>query len=226
MPNFSSAAAAGSDPGITGSQLGTWIALLRGINVGGNNILPMAELRNDLEALKLTNVRTYIQSGNVVFDSAATTPSALAKRIGEQIEEQHGFRPRVLILSREDFLAAIETNPFPEAASHPKTLHFFFLAEPAADANMQALDDARSPTEAYKLTDRVFYLHAPDGIGRSKLAAKVERHLRVVTTARNYRTCAGKGPWGSPMSPRQSRGCEQGFAARTGTQTSRSRADT
>lgn len=161
---------------------------MRGINVGGHNILPMADLRNDLESLKLTNVRTYIQSGNVVFESAATTPSALAKRIDERIEELHGFRPRVLILSREDFLAAIETNPFPEAASDPRTLHFFFLAEPAADPDLQAIDDARSSTENYKLTDRVFYLHAPDGIGRSKLAANVEKHLRVVVTARNYRT--------------------------------------
>lgn len=161
---------------------------MRGINVGGHNILPMADLRNHFESLELTNVRTYIQSGNVVFDAAATTPSALAKRIDERIEQQHGFRPRVLILSREDFLAAIEMNPYPEAASDPRTLHFFFLAEPAADPDLQALDEARSPTENYKLTDRVFYLHAPDGIGRSKLAANVEKHLRVVATARNYRT--------------------------------------
>ena len=72
--------------------------------------------------------------------------------------------------------------------SHPKTLHFFFLAEPAVDPNTKALDDARSSTEYYKLTDHVFYLHAPDGIGRSKLAANAEKHLGVVTTARNYRT--------------------------------------
>ncbi len=71
---------------------------------------------------------------------------------------------------------------------HTKTLHFSFLFEPPADPDLKALADAKSPTESYKLTDRVFYLHAPDGVGRSKLAANAEKHLGVVTTARNYRT--------------------------------------
>lgn len=166
----------------------TWIALFRGINVGGNNILPMAELRSDLELLKLKNVRTYIQSGNVVFESTAKTASSLSRRIGAQIEKQYGFRPHILILDRQDLLSAIESNPFPREVSNPKTLHFCFLAEPAANPDMKAIDSARIPSERYKLTDRVFYLHAPDGIGRSKLAAKVEKYLGVVTTGRNYRT--------------------------------------
>ena len=166
----------------------TWIALFRGINVGGNNILPMAELRRDLESLRLENVRTYIQSGNVVFDSAARSASSLAERIGRQTEERHGFRPHLLILEREHLQAAIKANPFPEAVSAPQTLHFFSLAEPATDPDLEALDDAKSATESYKLTDGVFYLHAPDGVGRSKLAASAERYLGVVTTARNYRT--------------------------------------
>ena len=150
--------------------------------------MPMAELRSDLEALKLKNVRTYIQSGNAVFDSTAKTASSLTSKIVRRIEEKHAFRPHVLILNRDDLLTAIESNPFPEAAPHPKTLHFFFLAASAVDPNTKALDDIKSPTESYKLTDRVFYLHAPDGSGRSKLAANVEKHLGVVVTARNYRT--------------------------------------
>ena len=168
--------------------MATWIALFRGINVGGNNILPMAKLKSDLESLKLKNVRTYIQSGNAVFDSSAKTASSLTKNIARRIEEQHGFRPHLLIFNRKDLLAAIESNPFPKAVSDPKTLHFFFLAEPASDPDMEALDNAKTSTEKYKLTDRVFYLHAPDGIARSKLAAHAEKHLGVVTTARNYRT--------------------------------------
>ena len=166
--------------------MATWIGLFRGINVGGNNILPMAKLKSDLESLKLRNVRTYIQSGNVVFDASAKTASSLTKKIVRRIEEHHGFRPHLLILNREDLLTAIESNPFPEA--HPSTLHFFFLAEPAADSDTKALENAKSPTENYKLTSHVFYLHASDGIGRSKLAANVEKYLGVVTTARNYRT--------------------------------------
>ena len=166
----------------------TWIALLRGINVGGNNILPMAKLKSDLESLNLKNVRTYIQSGNIVFDSTAKTASSLSSKIARRIEERHRFRPQLLILRAEDLLLAIESNPFPKAVSDPKTLHFFFLAEPASNPDTKALDDAKTSSERYKLTDGVFYLHAPDGIGRSKLAANAAKHLGVVTTARNYRT--------------------------------------
>lgn len=166
----------------------TWIALFRAINVGGNNILPMDKLKSDLESLKLKNVRTYIQSGNVVFDSTAKTASSLTNKIGGKVEKQYGFRPHLFILDRKAFQSAIKSNPFPKAVSDPKTLHFFFLSEPASDPDTEALDKAKAPTESYKLTDSIFYLHAPDGIGRSKLAATVEKHLGVVTTARNFRT--------------------------------------
>jgi uncharacterized protein (DUF1697 family) len=85
-------------------------------------------------------------------------------------------------------LAAIESNPFPQAVADPKTLHFFFLSEPASEPDTEALDKAKTSTEQYKLTDGVFYLYAPHGIARSKLAANAEKHLGVATTARNYRT--------------------------------------
>ena len=166
----------------------TWITLFRGINVGGNNVLPMAELKEDLETLKLKNVRTYIQSGNVVFDATAKTVASISKKIKKRIEERHGFEPKILILSQDELAAAVEANPFPKAQSDPKTLHFFFLAESTSDSNMDAIESARKATESFKLTDCVFYLHAPEGIGRSKLAANVEKHLGVTTTARNFRT--------------------------------------
>ena len=164
------------------------IALFRGINVGGRNVLPMAKLRRELETLGLENVRTYIQSGNVVFDTASQADEVLAEEIRDRIETGYGFRPHLLLLGQDDLQAAIENNPFPEAISDPKTLHFYFLAEPAVNADLTAIEAAKAATEEYQLTDRVFYLHAPDGIGRSKLAANVEKHLSVVTTARNYRT--------------------------------------
>ncbi len=168
--------------------MATWIALFRGINVGGNNILPLAKLKSDLESLQLKNVRTYIQSGNAVFDSRSKTSLSLTKNIARRVEEQPGFRPHLLIFNRTYLLTAIESNPFPKAVSDPSTLHFFFLAEPALNPDMEALENAKASTEKYKLTDRVFYLHAPDGIARSKLAAHAEKLLGVVTTARNYRT--------------------------------------
>jgi uncharacterized protein (DUF1697 family) len=166
----------------------TWIALLRGINVGGRNILPMAELRTDLEALGLDGVRTYIQSGNVVFRASDATAESLAETIAGAIEDRHGFSPSTFVLSHEQLAAAIDANPFPEGTAEPRTLHFYFLSAPAPEADLQALDAVRSENERYELTDEVFYLHAPDGIGRSKLAASVDRHLGVATTARNYRT--------------------------------------
>jgi len=165
-----------------------WIALFRAINVGGNNILPMKKLILDLEAMKLKNIKTYIQSGNVVFDSDLRSAKSLAKLIEERIEQQYGFLPQVLLLSPNDLQSAIDQNPFPDAVSDPKTLHFFFLEQPAVNPNIEALDAAKIATENYVVTDRVFYLHAPNGIGRSKLAVTAEKHLGVRATARNYRT--------------------------------------
>ena len=166
----------------------TWIGLLRGINVGGKNLLPMARLKSDLESLKLTNVRTYIQSGNVVFEASTGTAPSLAEKIRQRIHTQHGFRPEIMLLDCKALQTAVAQNPYPEAVADPKSLHFFFLAEPAVDADKVALEKAKAATESYRLTKRVFYLHAPDGIGRSKLAASAEKALGVVTTARNYRT--------------------------------------
>lgn len=165
-----------------------WVALFRGINVGGKNPLSMKQLTLDLAGLKARNVRTYIQSGNVVFDTDAGSAESLAKSIEVRIEQEYGFRPRVLLLSPDDLHNAIRRNPFPEAVADPTSLHFFFLERPAADPDIKALEAARAGSERYAVTDRVFYLHAPGGVGRSRLAAAAEKHLGVVTTARNYRT--------------------------------------
>lgn len=184
----SAVSAAGKGDKTTMTSANTWIAFFRGVNVGGKNLLPMAKLKNDLTSLKLKRVHTYIQSGNAVFEAPRTSAPALSNRIARCIEQRHGFRPHVLVLSRADLQRAVQLNPFPDAVAQPTTLHFFFLAEPAANPNRRAMEAARSPTETYWLSDAVFYLHAPDGIGRSKLAAGVEKYLGVVATARNYRT--------------------------------------
>ena len=176
----------------------TWITLLRGINVGGNNPLPMRELVVHLETLGLTDVKTYLQSGNAVFRAPKKrkSPAALEKQIAGHIEQHHRFRPRVLILTPDALERAATQNPFPEGEADPKTLHLSFLAEPARGSktakkpkpDLAAMESLKSPTERYQLIDRVFYLHAPDGIGHSKLAAKAEQLLAVECTARNWRT--------------------------------------
>ena len=94
----------------------------------------------------------------------------------------------MLILSASAFESALRCNPFPEAAADPKTLHLLFLASAPDSPDLDALAAVQSPTERFRLIGQVFYLHAPDGIGRSKLATKVEKALGVATTGRNWRT--------------------------------------
>lgn len=165
----------------------TYVALLRGINVGGHNKLPMAELRTLLQALGCEHVQTYIQSGNVVLRSAATA-AALARDISRAIHEHHGFEPHVLVLERSDLTAAMDNNPFSGHAEDPKSVHFGFLDSVPPNPDLDGLNAIRAPNERFELKDRVFYLHAPDGIGRSKLAARSEALLGVPMTDRNLRT--------------------------------------
>jgi uncharacterized protein (DUF1697 family) len=95
--------------------MATWIALLRGINVLGRKVVPMTALSAALERHGLQRVRTYIQSGNVVFQSSRGTPDTLARRIGKIVLDRHGFQPEVLVLSDRDLMRAAAGNPFPEA---------------------------------------------------------------------------------------------------------------
>lgn len=169
------------------SGVKTYIALFRGINVGGHNVLPMQDLVSILQGLGLRDVRTYIQSGNAVFRSPGSDAAALSDRIGAAVEASHGFRPEVMVLSLEELRAAEEACPYP-VDPDSKLVHLCFLAGPALDPDLEKMDAMKTATEEYVLADRVLYLHAPDGIGRSKLAAKVERLLGVSTTGRNWRS--------------------------------------
>ena len=168
--------------------MNTWILLLRGINVGGKNRLPMKALVEDLQSLHLENIKTYIQSGNAIFQTARELSPTLATQIASRIEGRHGFRPQVLLLSAAQLEQAIESNPFPEAVTAPKTLHLFFLTSAPAAPDIAALTAAQTSSEQFLLKGQVFYLHTPDGFGRSKLARTAERFLGVAVTARNWRT--------------------------------------
>jgi len=166
----------------------TYVALFRGINVGGTNVLPMKDLVTLLENIGSQNVKTYIQSGNAVFQSEEENASLLSNKIRAAIKKSHGFEPQLLLLTPKEIERAIESNPFPEAESEPKTLHAYFLASMPENPDLGALDNIKSDRERFALKDRVFYLHAPDGIGRSKLAANAEKLLGISMTARNWRT--------------------------------------
>lgn len=168
--------------------MNTYIALLRGVNVGGHNKLPMRELAQTLSALGLRDVRTYIQSGNVVFRSEEVDPAALSRQITAAIEQSRGFAPGAIVLERDSLRAAMAANPFPEAEADHKSLHLFFLDDGPAHPDLEALEAVRAANERFALINRVFYLHAPDGVGRSKLAEKAGRGWGVAITARNWRT--------------------------------------
>lgn len=164
----------------------TYIALLRAINVGGNNLIKMADLKQIMAELGYQNVRTYIQSGNVVFETDVTDRLAMADKISMAIEASHGFAPPIFILEKVEFIAALDGQKleFTEA----KYVYFYFLERPALDIKLPEIDALLAEGDAYILTDKVFYLHCPAGVGRSKLAAKLDRLLGVQTTARNLRS--------------------------------------
>ncbi|MDP6421490.1 MAG: DUF1697 domain-containing protein [SAR202 cluster bacterium] len=168
--------------------MNTWVAFLRGINVGGRNALRMKELATALADADCGDVMTYLQTGNVVFRSSESSAAALEARIERVVKAIRDIEVRVLALSSEELRKAIAANPFPQAESAPKTLHLFFLSKPPVDPDAESLDALKADDESFVLTDGVFYIHAPNGMSWSKLAARVEKLLGVDATARNWRT--------------------------------------
>lgn len=168
--------------------MNTYIALFRGINVGGSNILPMKLLITLLENLGCRNVTTYIQSGNAVFRHEENDASLLTRKIAAAVHESHGFEPFVMLLTTDKLKRAMASNPFPDAETDPSKLHLFFLASVPENPNLDVLKGIRAQSERFAVKRDVAYLHAPDGIGRSKLAARVERALGVAGTGRNWRS--------------------------------------
>lgn len=141
-----------------------------------------------MESIGLNNVKTYIQSGNVVFQSDSTDQTTLSQTIKTALCNSHGFAPDVFLLSIQELRDAITSNPFPEGVADPKTLHLSFLAAVPENPDFARLDRVKTKRERFKLINKVFYFHAPDGIGRSKLAMSVEKVMGVTMTARNWRT--------------------------------------
>ncbi|HEY4645164.1 MAG TPA: DUF1697 domain-containing protein [Steroidobacteraceae bacterium] len=168
----------------------TWIVLFRGINVGGKNMLPMKLLTALLEEAGCRDVRTYIQSGNVVLRSPLSDASRVATRIRMAVSDSRGFEPRVLVLNRAELQKAMAANPYREATAHPKSVHLFFLAERPTHPDIESLNGIKAKSESFTLDGRILYLHTPEGFGTSKLAERAERCLDVAATARNWRTCS------------------------------------
>ena len=166
-----------------------YVALIRGINVGGKAKLPMADLRAVMIGLGHADVSTYIQSGNVVFTSDRDDSAALEREIERGIAREAQLEVSAMIRSHAELAAVVAGNPFPESAARPSELHVSFLsAAPDAD-RLRGIDPARFAPDEYRLGDRVLYLRCPNGVGRSKLAGYPwERDLGLRATSRNWNT--------------------------------------
>lgn len=168
-----------------------YIALLRGINVGGKAKLPMAQLRELLAAEGFTNVRTLLQSGNVVLEAARTTPEKLGRRLEKLIKDRFELTVPCLVLTGQELRDALAVNPLAELADDGSKMVVIFLdAEPdpalLADNDPVALDPQRIVRRG-----RLIYQWCPNGILQSPpVPAIVERKLKVKATARNWNTAA------------------------------------
>ena len=156
----------------------THVALLRGINVGGNNKIAMADLRDVVASLGHTDVSTYIQSGNVLFTARETDTDALAADLERAIEQAFGLRPRVIVLSRAELAQVISDNPY-TAEPNPKYVHAMFfpavpgqqMRESVAAAEQQAAEKGGS--DEATVVGRTLFLHTPDGYGRSDVLSEI-----------------------------------------------------
>ncbi|MFF1376275.1 DUF1697 domain-containing protein [Streptomyces sp. NPDC058308] len=169
----------------------TYAALLRGINVGGHKKVPMAQLRTLLEGLGHGGVQTYLQSGNAVFTADHGDEESLAAEVRAAIEEHFGFAVDVLVRDGAYLRAVVDACPFPAADLAAKQLHVTYFSAPVDPGRFASIDQEAFLPEEFRLGDRVFYLYAPDGLGRSKLAEQLSRpalNKGLVATSRNWNT--------------------------------------
>ena len=163
-----------------------YIALIRGL--GGRYTIPMTELARILERQGLRDVKTYIASGNAVGRAGKLNVRKVGEQITREIDRARGFAPPVILLSLDELTRAIARNPYPEADDAPKSLHLVFLDEAPKKPDLATVKRLCKPNERFTLDGKVFYFHAPDGVGKSKAFPRIEKALGVTCTARNWRT--------------------------------------
>ena len=169
------------------SPRSTHVALLRGINLGGKNAVPMAELRRYAEEAGGANARTYVQSGNLVFTAQHAAP--IAAVISARIEENLGLTIPVVLVTADELRDIAAGNPYLREGVPEKEVHLILLSETPPPDRVANLDPDRSPPDRYTVAGRAIYHHAPNGLARTKLTnAYLDRTLGVVSTSRNWRT--------------------------------------
>ena len=170
------------------SSLKTYVALLRGINLGAHKKVSMQDLRALFADLGAEEVATYVQSGNVVFRSA-DSPGELTEAIEKRIRRDLGHDVTVLVRTQRQLTKLVAANPFADRTSEPTKLHVTFLADKPDSARVRKLDPTAAEPDEFSVIGQEVYLHTPNGYGRSKLSnAYFEKQLDVRATTRNWRT--------------------------------------
>lgn len=168
-----------------------YIALLRGINVGGQKKIKMLDLRVMCEKMGLEQVKTYIQSGNIIFESANEDASKIATELKDQIQETFGFEVPVMVMKQAYLEKVISENPFlnKDASLDQKLLHVTFLAAVPSEDLVKAIKEKDYGSDQFEVIGKRVYLYFPNGYGRTKLTNNIfEKKLKVAATTRNWRT--------------------------------------
>ncbi len=167
----------------------TYVALLRGINVGGKNRVPMRELEEVFVEAGCRDVRTYIQSGNVLFSVDPPLAQSISARLAAAIAERFGYEIPVLLRTGEQLRDVIRDNPFLEAGAPENALHILFLAGLPEPDRVAALDPDRSRPDAFVVRGQEVYLWLPNGVARTRLTTDhFDSKLATTSTGRNWRT--------------------------------------
>jgi uncharacterized protein (DUF1697 family) len=166
-----------------------YLALLRGINVGGKNKLPMKDLTEIFSEAGCLNVRTYIQSGNVIFSASPGLSARVPGRITTLIAKRFGFHAKVVLRTAAQLADVVSNNPFLKAGASEETLHVLFLADLPNALSIGNLNPDRSPPDVFILRGQEVYLQLPNGVARSKLTNDYfDSKLATISTGRNWRT--------------------------------------
>jgi uncharacterized protein (DUF1697 family) len=168
----------------------TYIAMLRGINVSGRKSIRMADLKSHLEALGWEDVRTYVQSGNLIFKTTETDPGHLATLIQQKLQVEYGFEVPTMVIEPGDLRQIINKNPFPrDPATVRDRLYVTFLFDTPREELISMITKPAQIDEHFILGGNIIYLYYPGGYGRARMDNNAfEKALQVKATTRNWKT--------------------------------------
>jgi len=175
--------------GVRLEEMARQIALLRGVNLGGQKRVQMARLRELVQQLDYRDVTTYVQSGNVVFTGPDEPSEAVAEKLEAQIAASLGFEVPVVVRSREELAEVVRANPMRDIATVPARYHVIFLKDAVRPERLTHIEPAEFDPDRFHMHGREVYLWTPEGLGTSRLArALTDKRLGQIATARNWKT--------------------------------------